>query len=151
MYLPASRPDPIVATDSSQSNDFAALAQALAERSRVALVYAPSTTTITNTTHSASPAPVEVRLTGSAEPITQTPTQTVRACPRYTLGEVIACSGLTLAGGGALSVLVTALLQVPELVPVLGGSTGLAGMLAALVGFGLDQRERDGGARGEAR
>lgn len=151
MYLPASRPDPIEATDSRRTDDFAALAQALAERGGVALVYAPSTTTITNTTHPASPAQVEVRLTGPAGPVAPALTRAATVCPRYTLGEVIACSGLTLAGGGALSVLVTALLRVPELVPVLGGSTGLAGMLAAMVGFGLDQRERDGGARGEAR
>jgi len=147
MYLPASRPDPIVATDSSQSNDFAALARVLAERGGVALVYAPSTTTITNTTPSASPAPIEVRLTGPAGPVAPALTRTARPCSRYTFGEVIAYCGLTLMGGGIFSVLVTALLRVPELVPVLGGSTGLAGILAALVGFGLDQHERNGGAR----
>jgi hypothetical protein len=147
MYLPASRPDPIEVTDLSRSDDFTALAQALTERGGVAVVYAPSTTTITNTTHSASPAPFEVRLSGPAGPVTQASTQTARACFRYTLGEVIACSGLTLAGGGVLSILVTALLQVPELVPVLGGSTGLVGMLTAMVGFALDQHERNGSAR----
>jgi hypothetical protein len=147
MYLPSSRPDPIEVADSSRTDDFAALAQALAERGRMTLVYAPSITTITTTAPAATPAPVEVRLTGPAGPVTQASTQPARVCLRYTLGEVIACSGLTLAGGGVLSILVTALLRVPELVPVLGGSTGLAGMLAALVGFALDQRERDGGAR----
>jgi hypothetical protein len=143
MYLPASRPDPIVATDSSQSNDFAALAQALAERGGVALVYAPSTTTITNTTHSANPAPVEVCPSSPAGPLTQAPTQTTQLRPWYTLGEVIAYSGFTLSAGGVLSILVTALLPVPELVPVLGGSTGLVGMLTAVIGLTLDNRQRE--------
>jgi len=147
MYLPASRPDPIEAIDTSRTDDFAALAQALAERGGMTLIYAPSTTTITNTMPSASPAPVEAWVTGPAGPVTQASTQSARVCPRYTLGEVIACSGLTLAGGGILSILVTALLKVPELVPVLGGGTGLVGMLAALVGFTLDQHERNGGTR----
>ncbi len=147
MYLPASRPDPIEVTDSSRTNDFAALAQALAERGGMTLIYAPSTTTITYKTPAATPAPIEVRLTGPAGPVTQAQTEVARACPRYTLGEVITCSGLTLTGGGVFSVLVTALLRVPELVPVLGGSTALVGMLAAIVGIAFDQRERDGGAR----
>ena len=147
MYLPASRPDPIEPTDFRRTDDFAALAAALAERGGVALVYAPSTTTITNTAPFAGPSPVEVRVTGPAGPVTQAPTRAATLRPRYTLGEVIACSGLTLMGGGSFSILVTALLKVPELVPVLGGSTALAGMLAAVVGFALDQRERDGGAR----
>ena len=142
-YLP--EPAEIRVTDSSRIDDFAALARALTDQGGVTVVYAPSTTTITNTAPSASPAPVELRMPSPAGAIAQAPTQTATSRPRYTLGEVTACSGLTLAGGGILSILVTALLNVPELVPVLGGSTGLVGMLAAVVGFTLDQRERHDG------
>ena len=63
--------------------------------------------------------------------------------PRYTLGEVIAYSGATLMGGAVLSELVTALLRVPILVPVLGGVLALVGMLTAISGAELDNRERD--------
>lgn len=143
MHLPASRPDPIKVTDSYRTDDFAALAQALAERGGVALVYAPSTTTITGTTHPASPKPVELQITGSARPIDQALTQTATLRPRYTLGEVIAYSGATLMGGAVLSELVTALLRVPILVPVLGGVLALVGMLTAISGAELDNRERD--------
>jgi hypothetical protein len=150
MHLPASRPDPtdIQVTDSSRFDDFAALARVLrGQQGSMTVVYAPSTITITNAAPAVTPALVEVRVPTPAGPVAEVSTQTARICPRYTVGEVIACSGLTLAGGGILSVLVTALLQVPELVPVLGGSTGLVGMLAAMVGFALDQHERDGGMR----
>ena len=142
MSLP-SLPDPaeIRVTDSSRIDDFAALARVLREQGGVTVVYAPSTTTIT-TALSASPAPVELRVPAPAGAIDHAPTRPATVRSRYTLGEVTACSGLTLAAGGFLSILVTALLNVPELVPVLGGTTGLAGLLAAVVGFALDQRER---------
>ena len=130
-------------TDSSRIDDFAALARVLREQGGVTVVYAPSTTTITTTAPYASPAPLEVQAPAPAGPIDHAPTRSATQRPQYTLGEVTACSGLTLAGGGFLSILVTALLDVPELVPVLGGATGLVGLLAAVVGFALDQRERN--------
>ena len=142
-YLP--EPVEIRVTDSSGIDDFAALARALREQQQggVTVVYAPSTTTITTTAPAAGPAPVEVRVSGSAGAIGQAPTRPATVRPRYTLGEVMACSGLTLAGGGCFSILVTALLNVPELLPVLGGTSTLLGLLTAVVGFALDQRERD--------
>ena len=137
-------PDPaeIRVTGSSRVDDFAALARVLREQGGVTVVYAPSTTTITTTTPSASPGPVEVRVPGPAGVVDHALTRSATSRPRYTLGEVTACSGLTLAAGGFLSILVTALLNVPELVPAFGGTTGLVGLLAAVVGFALDQRER---------
>ena len=130
MHVPVPRPEPFEVLESRPTDGFSALAQALAARGELTLVYAPSMTTITNTA-----------------PRAHAPTRTATMRPRYTLGEVIACSGLTLAGGGILSILVTALLQVPEFVPVLGGSTGLVGMLTAVVGLALDDRERNGSMR----
>ena len=46
-------------------------------------------------------------------------------------------------GGAVLSKLVTALLRVPMLVPVLGGARALVGILAAISGAELDNRERE--------
>ena len=126
-------------TDSSRIDDFAALARVLREQGGVTVVYAPSTTTITTT------APVEVRVPAPAGPIDHAPTRSATQRPRYTLGEVIAYSGMTLMGGAILSELVTALLRVPMLVPVLGGVTAVVGMLAALGGFELDHRQRHDG------
>jgi hypothetical protein len=57
-------------------------------------------------------------------------------------GEVIAYSGVTLMGSAVLSELVAALLSVPMLVPVLGGVFAVVGMLAAIGGAELDNRER---------
>ena len=141
-YLP--EPVEIRVTDSSRVKDFAALARALREQQGgVTVVYALSTTTITTTAPSAGPAPVEVWVPIPAGAIDHAPTRPATVRSRYTFGEVTACCGLTLAGGGFLSILVTALLNVPEFVPVLGGTTGLVGLLAAVVGFALDQRERN--------
>ena len=147
MYVPVPRPDAIDIVDSSRADDFAALAQALTERGGVTLVYAPSTTTITNTAPAASVAPVEVRMTGPAGPLAQAPTRTAASRPGFTLGDVIAYSGATLMGGAAFSGLVSALLAVPMLVPLLSGVTALIGMLAALGGATLDQHQRNGGWR----
>jgi hypothetical protein len=147
MNLPASRPDPdeIRITDSSRYDDFAALAGALRELAGVALVYAPSTTTVT------APMPVGVSLPMPA-PVGAFPVASVpvaRPEPRrgYTLGEVVMYSGMTLMGGGGLTELVWALLRVPMLVPVLGGALAVLGGIAAMVGAELDNRERDGAAR----
>jgi hypothetical protein len=133
-YLP--EPAVIRVTDSSRIDDFVALARMLREQQQggVTVVYAPSTTTITTMTPIASPAPAEL--------IGQAPTRPVTARPRYTLGEVIAYSGMTLMGGSILSELVTVRLRVPMLVPVLGGVTAVVGMLAALGGFELDYDQR---------
>ena len=143
MYLPASRPDPIEVIDSSRTDDFAALAQALAERGGMTLVYAPSTTTITHAAPVAgpAPAPVEVRVMSPARPV-QAEAWPTPALSRYTFGEVVAYCGATLMGAGILSDLVTALLRVPLLVPVLGGATALVGFLAVIAGSRLDLRER---------
>ena len=134
-YLPESAE--IRVMDSSRIDDFAALANLLRQRGGVTVVYAPSTTTITTTAPIASPAPAEL--------IGQAPTRPATARPRYTLGEVIAYSGMTLMGGSILSELVVALLRVPMLVPVLGGVTAVVGMLAALGGFELDHHQRHAG------
>lgn len=139
MHVPVPRPDALDIVDSSRTNDFAALAQALAERGGLALVYAPSTTTINNAAPVASPTPVEVHMTGPAVPLAATQTA---ARPGFTLGDVIAYSGATLMGGAAFSGLVSALLRVPELVPLLSGIIALVGMLAAIGGAVLDDRER---------
>lgn len=132
-YLP--EPAEIRVTDSSRIDDFAALARMLLgqQQGGVTVVYAPSTTTAPI----ASPA--------LAELIGQAPTRPATARPRYTLGEVIAYSGMTLMGGSILSELVVALLRVPMLVPVLGGVTAVVGMLAALGGFELDHHQRHDG------
>lgn len=132
-------------TDSSRIDDFAALARVLREQGGVTVVYAPSTTTITTTAPYASPAPLEVQAPAPAGPIDHAPTRSTTQRPQYTLGEVIAYSGMTLMGGAILSELVTALLRVPMLVPVLGGVTAVVGMLAALGGFELDHRQRHDG------
>ena len=143
MHLPAPSPDPIEITDPSPASDFATLAQALAERGRVTVVYAPSTTTITSTARFASPELNEAQAVGgSARPTDQAPAQTEASRPRYTRGEVIAYSGATLMGSAVLSELVAALLSVPMLVPVLGGVFAVVGMLAAISGAELDNRER---------
>lgn len=151
MNLPASRPDPdaIRITDSSRFDDFAALAGALRELAGATLVYAPSTTTITNTGPVASPgpAPVEVRLSAPAGPVVQSATQPVQLRARFTLGEVVAYSGATLMGGAVFTGLVSVLLTVPMLVPLLAGSVALLGMLAAMAGAALDSREREGAGR----
>ena len=143
MYLPAPRPDPIEITDPSPASDFAALAQALAERGGVTVVYAPSTTTITSTARFAGLELNEAQAVGrSARPADRAPAQTEASRPRYTRGEVIAYSGATLMGSAVLSELVAALLSVPMLVPVLGGVFAVVGMLAAIGGAELDNRER---------
>ncbi len=147
MYVPVPRPDAIDIVDSSRADDFAALAQALTERGGVALVYAPSTTTINNAAPAANVAPVEVRMTGPAGQLAPAPTGTAASRPGFTLGDVIAYSGATLMGGAAFSGLVSTLLAVPMLVPLLSGVTALIGMLAALGGAALDQHERNGGSR----
>ena len=142
MHVPVPRPDPIEITDYRNREDFSALARTLAQQGGVTLVYAPSTTTITNTTHSASPAPVEVRVASPAGPIDQAPMQSATVRPRYTLGEVIAYSGATLMGSAVLSELVTALLRVPLTVHVLGGVLALVGMLTAIGRAELDNHQR---------
>lgn len=92
MYLPAPNPDPIEIPDSTPASDFAALAQTLVERGGVAVVYAPSTTTITNTAHTAGRSPVEAWMIGPAGPIDEAPGQSAPPRPQYTRGEVIAYS-----------------------------------------------------------
>jgi hypothetical protein len=142
MHLPVPRPDSIEVTDSSRFEDYADLARVLREQSGVTLVYAPSTTTITHAAPAASPAPIEARVPAPAGPPVHTATQSAQSRPGYTLGDVIAYAGATLMGGAVLSGLVTALLRVPMLVPELSGVTALVGMLAAIGGATLDQRER---------
>lgn len=142
MHLSVPRPDPAIATESLAAHDFATLTRHLAGQGGMTLVYAPSTTTITNTAPGASAEPVEVRVTAPAGAVGQAPTQTTTTRPRYTLGEVVAYSGATLMGGAVLSGLISALLAVPMLLPLLSGITALAGMLAAIAGAMLDNRER---------
>lgn len=84
MHVPVPRPDPIEITDYRDREDFSALARTLAQQGGVTLVYAPSTTKITNTTHSASPAPVEVRVASPAGPIATKPQCSPRPCARDT-------------------------------------------------------------------
>jgi hypothetical protein len=87
-----------------------------------------------------------VRLTGPAGPLAPAATRTASRAG-FTLGDVIAYSGATLMGGSALSGLVSALLRVPELVPLLSGVIALVGVLAVFGGATLDQHERNGGWR----
>ena len=141
MYLPASRPDPIEVTDSRRTDDFAALAQALAERGGMTLLYAPSTTTITNTTQSAHPTPVEVRLPGPAGPLTPVSmaAATGSASPYrrlFTRGELVAYCGASVLGGGGAAGLAWLLWPTPlvaGLLSALGVLTAFTGTLMAHV------------------
>jgi hypothetical protein len=139
MHRPVPRPEPVAATATVSADDFATLARHLANQGGMTLVYAPSTTTITNTAPAASPAPIEVRVPAPAGPVAQ--------APRFTLGEVVAYSGATLMGGATFSGLVSVLIRVPELVELLSGSCALLGMLTAIGGAMLDSREREGARR----
>ena len=147
MHVPIPRPDPATAAETVTGDQFTALARHLASQGGMTLVYAPSTTTITNThaAPAASVSPVDVRLTGPAAPLA--PASASRAVSRYTLGEVVAYSGATLMGGATLSGLASVLIRVPMLVPLLSGSVALLGMLAAIGGAMLDSHEREGARR----
>ena len=147
MHVPVPRPEPIEVTSPASADDFATLARHLASQGGMTLVYAPSTTTITNTAPTASPAPVGMRLPSPAGPNVQPATAVVRHVSRFTLGEVVAYSGATLMGGAAFSGLVSVLIRVPELVELLSGSCALLGMLTAIGGAMLDSREREGARR----
>jgi hypothetical protein len=132
MNLPDHFSGPIEVTDPRGTGEFGELAQLLGEQGSLTLVYAPSTTTV----HSAAPVglltPVPTIL--SAEPASSR--------RMFTRGDVVAYSGATLMGGAVLSGLISALLAVPMLVPLLSGGTALVGMLAAIGGAALDNRER---------
>lgn len=147
MHVPVPRPDPAPAVETVTADEFATLARHLANQGGMTLVYAPSTTTITNTNTApaAGVSPVEVHLTGPAGPLA--PASIARPVSRYTLGEVVAYSGATLMGGATFSGLVSVLIRVPELVEVLSGSIALLGILAAIGGAMLGIREREGGRR----
>jgi hypothetical protein len=147
MHLPVPRPEPVAATAPVSADDFAALARHLANQGGMTLVYAPSTTTITNTAPAASPVPVEVRMPAQAGPLAQSSAVGARHVSRFTLGEVVAYSGATLMGGATLSGLVSVLIRVPELVELLSGSVALLGMLTAIGGAMLDSHEREGARR----
>ena len=147
MHVPVPRPGPIEVTDSSRFDDYADPSRVLREQGGVTLVYAPSTTTITNTVPAGSPAPLEMRAPALAGPLAQLSTMTAQPVSRYTLGELVAYCGATLMGGAALSGLVAVLIRVPELVPLLSGSVALLGMLTAIGGAMLDIREREGARR----
>jgi hypothetical protein len=143
MNVPVPRSDSIEVTDSSRFDDYADPARVLREQSGVTLVYAPSTTTINRTAPNPNPAPIEVRGPAPAALPAERATQPAPSRPGYTtLGDVIAYSGTTLMGGAVLSGLVSSLLAVPMLVPLLSGITALVGMLAAIGGAALDNRER---------
>jgi hypothetical protein len=143
MHLPVPRPEPVAATAPVSADDFATLARHLANQGGMTLVYAPSTTTITNTAPAASPAPVEVHVPAPAGPVVQAASMALR----FTLGEVVAYSGATLMGGATFSGLVSVLIRVPELVELLSGSCALLGMLTAIGGAMLDSHEREGARR----
>ena len=143
MHLPVPRPEPVAATAAASADDFASLARHPAHQGGMTLVYAPSTTTITNTAPTASPAPIKVHVAAPAGPVAQRES----VAPRFTLGEVVAYSGATLMGGATFSGLVSVLIRVPELVELLSGSCALLGMLTAIGGAMFDSHEREGARR----